>query len=346
MNASDFNELNSNTKFKLVKAGLLQPHDAFEVLGKDPQRSYRQIAKIVHPDKGGDEEAFNRLGYYLTASEEEAKLGTYGIKVPQTATIEGIAYTLHRQLGSGDSCDVWLSDSDHIIKIPRDSADIDLLDTEVQHLRYMADNTLRDDHDIPEVVAIDGNGAVYHYNTEFICPPEDLVTLEKLADDYDHAIPIKAVGWLWRRIISGLMRPHALGLVHAAITPDNVLVDTVNHRIVLIDWKYTSKNESVIEFIPDRWKAIYPPQVLGKLPPDPGVDIYMAAQCMKQSFVLPVPMKDYFDALSGKWGQVPSNPQYLLSIWDTVMYEHLGWKKEFVILPHEPIEVDWSWFQS
>lgn len=346
MNASEFYELNQSTKLQMVSAALKEfplPHVVF---GPDAQKTYKKLAKIVHPDMGGTDEAFHNLTVLWEHANAQMALGEYG-KTPGVVgiEIEGIVYALRKKLGSGDTCDVWLTDGDNIVKILRDKADVDLLDSEVQHLRRMADAVLKDEHDIPEVVAFDAEGAVYHYNTEFLCLPEQLVTLEKLAEDYHHALPVKAIGWLWRRILGSLMRPHTLGIVHAGLTPENILVDVYNHRIVVIDWKFASINESVIDTIPDEWADLYPPEVMAREKPTPAIDVYMAAKDMLFSnTAMPEPMKTYFEALTGKWGTVPYDLSQLMSIWSTVIYDHLGWKREFVILDYDPVELDWSWF--
>lgn len=345
MNASEFNELNSDTKFKIIKNGLKNAVNPFDVLGSDPQKTYKRLARTVHPDMGGDSEAFMLLSDLMGNAEAEIAMGVYGAKTPSIVSISGIEYPLLKKLGSGDTSDVWLTEGDCVVKIVRDTADIDLLDSEFQTLKYLAGHTLIDDHDTPEPIAFDENGAVYHYDTEYLCPPEDLVTLERLATDYSFLLPVKAIGWLWRRILGELMRPHALGIVSASLTPDNLLVDTTDHRIVHIDWKFASKNENVIELISDKWAKIYPPSIFLKEKPNPAVDIYMAAQCMLYAnTAMPEPMQNYFEALTGKWGTVPYDIQKLLDIWNDVMYRHLGWKKEFVVMNYAPAVLDWSWF--
>lgn len=102
--------------------------------------------------------------------------------------------------------------------------------------------------------------------------------------------------WMFRRLMMALGYAHEQGLVHGAVTPDNVLIEPENHALVLVDWCYSvviddeSKTNFIKAVVP-MYKQLYAPEVFDKKPASAATDLYMAATLM--SWLMPVAPKPF-----------------------------------------------------
>lgn len=110
-------------------------------------------------------------------------------------------------------------------------------------------------------------------------------TLADVAVKYPAGIDPRDMAWIFRRLLTALGFVHRAGIVHAAIFPENVLIEPGQHGLMLTDFYSASSSAGVINS-----PVIYlPPGRGGWMPansdPDtllsPGFDLYLAGQCMR-----------------------------------------------------------------
>ncbi len=346
MNKSDFFALGMADQIRSVKAALdiLPPILVFG--SQTPKERYRKLSQMYHPDLWRTNPVIYPLAEDLqsaiNAEWEEYNMGT-----------NGAGGTL---LGKGDLADVYL-EGRNISKISR--GDNDLLEREATVLRKLnahPDYETFSKFYVPRLVDSGYNDDDRVMNRLTYCDdvsPEQLFSLAQLARGYDFEIPIHAAGWIWRRILAALSLGHYFGVIHGAVTPDHVLLKpgiagTQQHRGFLIDWCFSvdEDNGEIIPAMCAQWEMMYPQEVRAKQTPVPATDIYMAARTMLWAFpLMPDEMARYFkrcviESPHGRGWKIVE----LLSQWDDVMYNRLGWQKAFV--PLNFAAVDWSWWDA
>jgi len=110
---------------------------------------------------------------------------------------------------------------------------------------------------------------------------------------YPDGLDLRAVAWIWRRLLFALGHAHAAGIIHGALTPSAVRILAAEHGLVLTDWTCSYGGNLVPPLRPER-AAIWPlgsvsmaypdlwaPEVLTGAVPEPGADIYMATRVME-----------------------------------------------------------------
>lgn len=304
---------------------LIHAPDPVTVFGADAKRAkknYHRLLKYVHPDKGGNAE--------LTATVNTL----WDCYAPIDAVFAG--FPALYWLGAGDIATVFEGIGGEVIKVVSDPADNDLMANEVAILADLAISPGYTDMQryFPTAVsAMEGDKAVTILQYDPVVPePRYLWTLKDLAGYYNHQVNPKHIGWIWRRILAALGFIHYHGIIHAAVTPDNILIEPIQHGVILIDWIHASKNQRPLRSIAAKWLDMYPQSVVDRLPPTPGLDIYTAAKSMLWANPdLPDAMQLYFKWCAGEsdLGR-PDRFNLLLSEFDRTIYDKLGWKREFV----------------
>ncbi len=103
----------------------------------------------------------------------------------------------------------------------------------------------------------------------------DFVSVADIIAAYPKGLEAPQAAWVARRIFAQSLVGPMLGYVHGAITPDHVLVNPITHDPLHIGWTHAVKSGPITHVI-DRWKDLYPPEVLGKKDADHRTDLYMA----------------------------------------------------------------------
>ena len=85
--------------------------------------------------------------------------------------------------------------------------------------------------------------------------PDDLYTLEEIRDAYPSGIDSRDMAWMWRRLLSILGFVHQSGIVHGSVTPDHVLIEPKDHKLVLIGWCGAVPIGSAPALLPQRWRG-------------------------------------------------------------------------------------------
>lgn len=344
MNKDQFFELPVADQIRSISVALeILPPVAVFGLTNGKER-YRALSKMYHPDKWKTDPLVYPLAEDLqtaiNAEWQEYNSGGTGQ--------DGLL------IARGDLADIYL-DGRNIKKISR--GDNDLIEREADILKKMNAHHDFEAHAqfyVPRLVGLRYNDDDMAINTIAYSEdvlPEQLFSLAQLARAYDHHIPIKAAGWIWRRVLAALALGHMIGVVHGAVTPDHILLKPgvqgeKQHRGYLIDWAMAVDNDEPIGVMSAKWHELYPPEVALKQPATPAVDIYMAAKSMLWAFMeMPPDMRRYFERCTN-----PSNFARgwkfveLVNLWDDLMYNRLGWNKEFVALNF--VAPDWTWWEN
>jgi hypothetical protein len=77
------------------------------------------------------------------------------------------------------------------------------------------------------------NVLAYHAG---IHSPDELYSLEEVRAAYPNGIDPRDMAWIWRRLLTVLGFVHDQQTVHACVTPDHVLIEPREHKLVLVGW--------------------------------------------------------------------------------------------------------------
>ncbi|HWS32330.1 MAG TPA: molecular chaperone DnaJ [Actinoplanes sp.] len=243
----------------------------FRELGE--RTSYRKWAKLVHPDTVS---ATRRA----TATDAFAKLSQL--------------YKSQRTAWRGGDLAELFEDGANLVKVPRDPADNDLMETEAAALRQLwrdGDPKFRPyaARLVDSYLMEDGQRRRRQVNVL-----ERQVGMISLAELGPAERDPRDVSWMWRRLLTALGWAHRAGVVHGAVLPEHVLIHPEQHGLVLVDWCYAGHRPAAI--VKAR-RADYPPEVLTDRLAGPATDIYMATGLMTRLIGsrMPAPMRRFAD---------------------------------------------------
>ncbi len=190
-----------------------------------------------------------------------------------------------------------------IARVPHSPKDNDLMEREVQAIKAMqakvkklatdpegtesARKFLARIPSLTESVKLKDNGGQGHRVVNLFTEPSGLnagwFNLEEIRAKHPTGINTRQMCFIWNRTLEGLTLAHLSGVVHAAITPNHILIHTESHSGKIIDWTascLSGKNQS-LPYVDERFKNFFPAEILGgRGSPTPSADIYMSAWCM------------------------------------------------------------------
>jgi hypothetical protein len=206
------------------------------------------------------------------------------------------AYEIGALIGSDEVCQHYACHFDlngafqsGTFKIARTPADNDLVRVEAEVLRHLrADKRLaRLFPFVPEVfdsfLYADRRSAPRRVNIVGLWP--NVYSLEEVRAQYPRGVDPKDMVWLWRKLLIALGFAHARGIIHGAVLPPCIVIEPDQHGLILNNWVYALPPQLIdpgahLTAIVSRYEAWYPPEVLAKQPPQPGLDIFLGARCM------------------------------------------------------------------
>jgi hypothetical protein len=255
------------------------PGDVFG--GGDPARTYRRLAKLVHPDVAPSREVATLAFARLAELWEQHRRG------PILSTRRH-TYHIGRRIATGDITDVVevsYPDGRGVLKLARDPRNNDLLAREAAALtRLSRDGEARHRAYVPVLIESfihrdAGSGADRAANV--LNGLNGFQTVAGLRRAHPDGLDSRDCAWIWRRLLVAIGFAHRAGVVHGAVLPDHVLVDPSQRGLVLIDWCYsTIDNSDVVPAIVGRYRAWYPPEVAARRSPTPATDIHLATRCL------------------------------------------------------------------
>jgi serine/threonine protein kinase len=250
-----------------------------ELFGAGGAREYRALAKLVHPDRVPPErvreatDAFARLGALWSGRAGRllsSRRATYRLGDP--AGHDEIADYVHAK-----------SDVDVLLKVAHRPTDNDLLEREATTLRGVIQATdARHRPYLPELresftYRDQHTGADRAVNVFTAVP--GLVSLADVRAAFPSGLDGRDVAWIWRRLLVALGLAHRAGVLHGAVVPDHILIDSSEHGLVLTNWCYASAGDPIPAVL-RRYRDWYAPEIAARARPTFGTDIYLATKCM------------------------------------------------------------------
>lgn len=273
-----------------------RPEDIFgsaEV--EDARIIYRRLARNVHPDRQPEDDKQRASDAFANLERLWQLLQNNGApKIDPTITTKKHSYTLGERIGRGDFANVYSAtyDAGHetcAIKIARKPSDADLISAEVRALKKLRD--VPDEYRIyhPELVDsfrhrdaarnVDRSAVVINRLDGFY-------TLQEIVQAYPGGVDPRDMAWMFRRLLVAAGTAHDAGLVHGAVTPNNVMIHPEQHGLVLVGWTCSVEVEQSLRAISPGYRDYYSAAALEKKPVTGSLDISMAASSMQH--ILPV----------------------------------------------------------
>lgn len=283
------------------------PEDVFGANIDGVKNTFRHILRVVHPDFNGGaalaHAVTERLNQLKKVADERVQAGTYGKKLPllEYETIEIEQYSVRRKPSVGDVADIYTS-ANHVLKIARSVDDNDLIRAERKTLTVLN-----------KTVTMPVRAGFPTLVRDFQLGKREVNVLEKLPKGFvsvesvrrHTALDLRALIWIFKRILSMLGWVHHCGFVHGGVLPQHVWVYPDNdgtktnphpykHTVRLLGWcssvEYAQRTR-LSTWVP-AWKAHYPPELLLKRALVPASDIYMAAALIGYLYGQPLNLPD------------------------------------------------------
>ncbi|MBI4851645.1 MAG: hypothetical protein HY819_07610 [Acidobacteria bacterium] len=286
------------------------PEDVFgALLAETPEAKkeqlntiYKQLAKILHPDRYQNKASFHQKAAeafpILLELYERAKTRIdkeiYGSKAPdEEEEIDFIIqtrkqeYHLRATLAEGDLSILYKGDFVNesgqtvkiVAKVIQDPADNDLAQNEIKVLRTLLATPSKASKHLPvfydQFKTTEGQlGLILNYL-------EGYYDFYSVYEKYKQGIAEKHMVWMLGRLLSIAGFAHSRGVVHGNIEPAHVMIRPSDHNLCLIDWSYAAINpfqtgDSFKVFNED-YSA---PEVAERKKPIPSSDLYSIGKCM------------------------------------------------------------------
>jgi serine/threonine protein kinase len=289
------------------------PEDVFGALSGSSDEQLRaarfifhSLSKIIHPDRytlPADRQVAHGTMTRLNGLWGEARfLIKAGRYTDRTATSPTVRITTRKRpyevgalLGTDEVCQHYVCQFEGkgaaqaaTCKIARTPDDNDLLQAEAQALRHLrADmNFARLWPFVPEcfdsLLYDDGHGAPRRVN--IVDRSSNVYSLADIHAQYPHGIDPRDAAWIWRKLLIALGFAHARGVVHGAVLPPHILIESAQHGLILENWLYALhepiESGAHLTAIVSAYEAWYPAEVFDRQPVGPGLDIFMGARGM------------------------------------------------------------------
>jgi hypothetical protein len=297
-----------------LEALLKKVTSAKDLFGTDPNKVYRALAMLAHPDRNpGDDRASKLYAKVLTLFASLSALAA-------TVRSKKRVYTLERILAVGDVADVHLAtahraeddtEGRYLLKISRVPGGQALLDNEQQALSGLhtaaGDTTYR--KYLPLLVeSFPAKDKIDKRVNVFAADLGGYYTAGELRDRMPGGVGGRHVAWMYKRLLTVLGFAHRHGRVHAAVLPPHVRIQAESHGAQLTSWGHSVEAGKAAKTISSKYKDWYPPEVLKKEPATSCTDVYMAARLMlylagvdladrrDREDLLPVAMQRFFQS--------------------------------------------------
>lgn len=299
---------------------------------------YRQLAAGVHPDKGGDTAAFQKLNALRIEALEMRAQGRWGErKVMATIRTRKASHQITRKIGEDSMAVYYRAVTTHefavegtMVKVAKSAKDNDLMAQEAKALKMLhkEDDQLNRHFPVLHDTFLHSEG---RRRTNVTTMFDDWHSLATIHERFPDGMDPRHVTWMFRRLLMALGAAHDKGLIHGAVTPDNVIINARDHGVVLIDWCYSvvidSESKTIKAVVPT-YKDWYPPEVLAKEEATPATDLYMAARMMLELFHMRVrqdmikPFRTFFNGVTlHNQSSRPQNAWELLKEFDQLLRE-------------------------
>jgi hypothetical protein len=259
-------------------AGLFGPPTSDSARRGEVRRLYRELAAVLHPDvTGAGDVRAHAASAELTRMHHE---WLHGVTV-ELRTATG-AYRIGEPFAVGSVANVYETDGPQVVKVVRNPVLNPLPHSEWAALRALERFTNEHRWLRPYYPRLlDTSGDVRRGERAFtvLAPLTDgFVTLADVRRAYPGGLDGRDYAWMHRRLLKALAGAHRIGLVHGAVTAENVLVHPEKHGIVLAGWSFAV--ESGQRLLATSKAISYPPEVAEGEPVTAATDVHMAHTLM------------------------------------------------------------------
>lgn len=236
-----------------------------EIFGDNPEREYKRLAALCHPDLGGTPELFKML-------EEKY----FELQNPVQITFGKTTFQCHK-VYDGDVSQIFESGIDTLLKVSKHSSVNKFLSSEYEITKELGKNSfyskyLQSFRDKFEVKEGSGKNTVLILNRE----KERLYSLAEVLEKHG-PLDYRDAAWMLNRVMDILFYVHASGFTHNNITPENILINPENHGGKLIGFTAATKCGLPPNFLTKKYvgAGYYPPEIESKKNGGKSSDIYM-----------------------------------------------------------------------
>ncbi len=352
MDKQQFDSLSKAERIGMIRDAFLA--STVDVLEGNKKR-YHNIAKFVAPDLNADCEALATEALAAVNDMNDNGPKAVAVSVAKSIETDTHSYLVGEFLGAGDiaHCYEATGENGQIVVVKSAPGFNDNLKREADALTRLNAGATFDSigvNYIPMLVDELPGLNVLAYSDKFLKPSE-MYTLTQIASSFDNKIPAKAIGWIMPRLLGALIYAHDLGVVHGAITPDNIIIEPLQHKVALIDWVHSSIDQRPIDSLSVKWQHLYPPEVMNKPLGVPAFDTYMVGSTISHvARDLSEPILNFLSNLMyiSSRGR-PASASTLIDIWYDVVRNQMKWPRgEFIPLDFAPTTsagtIDWTWF--
>ncbi|MFD9703219.1 adenylate cyclase [Lentzea sp. NPDC059081] len=257
---------------------LFGPRTTDQAKRKQARRRYHALASVLHPDVvGPGNTRAHRASADLTRLHHEWANGTTVELRTKTAV-----YRIGEPFAKGSVANLYEADGPHVVKVVRNPALNPLLHGEWQALRELERFTDTNQWLRPFYPRLlDTSGDVAKGSRAFtVLDPltTGFVTLAQVRSAYPNGLDGRDYAWMHRRLLKALAGAHQIGLVHGAVTADNVLVHPEQHGIVLAGWSFAVEDGQ--KLLATSRTITYPPEIDRDQPATAATDVHMAHTLM------------------------------------------------------------------
>lgn len=284
--------------------------------GRDADRAYREWAKAVHPDAVGAGENAAATAAFARLARLYGERDGFELRTPQAV------YRIGPRIAAGDLSDLSAVDGNRaLLKVPRNPADNDLMETEADALRTLwqkGDPKYRPY--APRLLEsfVHEDAARKRRRVNVVERLNGFVPLTRIR----RAIDPRDAAWMWRRLLVALGWAHRAGVVHGALCEEHVLIHPGEHGLALVDWCYSGFRPVAVAP-----SAVYPPEVWREKKASPATDIHMATGLMTRLVAdgMPKAMKRFADGCLLESPRMrPQDAWALLAEFDDVLHRLYG----------------------
>ncbi|WP_434439010.1 adenylate cyclase [Lentzea sp. E54] len=258
--------------------GLFGPRTADPAQRKQARRLYRTLASVLHPDVvGPGNTRAHAAAAMLTRLHHEWTQST----TVEMRTETGV-YRIGEPFAAGSIANLYEADGPYVVKVVRNPALNPLLHGEWQALRALESFTDQNQWLRPFYPRLlDTSGDVAKGSRAFtVLDPllDGFVTLADVRRAFPEGLDGRDYAWMHRRLLKALAGAHQIGLVHGAVTAENVMVHPRQHGIVLAGWSFAVEEGQ--RLLATSRTITYPPEVEAGEPVTAATDVHMAHALM------------------------------------------------------------------
>lgn len=270
----------------------------FDITRKDAVKVFKKYKHLTHEDKFVDSDKYLARDLFIKINKlwnnalYKFSQGTYG-NVDTTPIGDKFiisskenSYEITGSFVTGNLCNVYHTDNE-VVKITKTHKDNDLLDNEATVLSKLCESKDGDHILVKTIPKLIESFSIRTDSKEkrqvnIIQYHKDYMPLSKIMKLYPEGLDPRHIIWIWKRLLMTLGFVHKEKIIHGCINPDNILINPVDHSVILIDWCYSVTSGSPLKLIDAKYKGYYIKKVFDKQGTSEKLDLYMVAKTISE----------------------------------------------------------------